>query len=544
MGHGKETPRQKMIGIMYLFLTCMLALNVSKEVLDAFFIVNEGLKATTENFAKKNEVIYDAFDKSYNENKVKVEPWKLKADSVRTAADKLVLRIQQLKDTIVKTADQLPDTTTSIFLEKLNERVPLERGVSSKDNTDAPAQIMVGATGNGQGKALKVLIEDYRNLLLGMVPANKESLRKAIEKGLNTDAPPAEEGAIHTWESHNFEHLPLVAVVTILTQLQAATRNAESDVIMYLHNQIDAASFKFNKLDATVIANSNYVMAGSEYSAQIFLAASDSTSNPIVQLGKIDSVKTNGTWAYSLKGEGKVVPVDPKKKVSVLTVKTGATGEQKYEGVIKIKQPGTDDFVTYPFRSSYIVAQPSLVVSPSKMNVFYVGVDNPVEISVPGVPSSQLKASMSNGTLTQSKDGYIAKLKVPGKVTINVTANNKPMGSKEFRVKTVPSPVAEVNNQRGGTISIPVLQAQRSVVAKMENFDFDLKFNVTSFTISTRTKDGFIIDKRSDSDKINSEQKQLLAGLTRGQKIYFEEIKAKGPDGTERDLGAISFKCQ
>ena len=78
----------------------------------------------------------------------------------------------------------------------------------------------------------------------------------------------------------------------------------------------------------------------------------------------------------------------------------------------------------------------------------------------------------------------------------------------------------------------------------MENFDFDLKFNVTSFTISTRTKDGFIIDKRSDSDKINSEQKQLLAGLTRGQKIYFEEIKAKGPDGTERDLGAISFKCQ
>ena len=83
-----------MIGIMYLFLTCMLALNVSKEVLDAFFIVNEGLKATTENFAKKNEVIYDAFDKSYNENKVKVEPWKLKADSVRQAADKHIVWAQ------------------------------------------------------------------------------------------------------------------------------------------------------------------------------------------------------------------------------------------------------------------------------------------------------------------------------------------------------------------------------------------------------------------------------------------------------------------
>ncbi len=544
MGHGKETPRQKMIGIMYLFLTCMLALNVSKEVLDAFFIVNEGLTETTNNFSKKNEVIYEAFDKAYTENKVKVEPWKLRADSVRLAADKVVKRLQQLKDTIVITADQLPDTTTVIFLESLNEHVSLERGVSSKDNGDIPAQIMVGPTGDGQAKALKLLIDDYRSLLLGMVPENKESLRKAIGKGLNTDAPPSLEGAKHTWESHNFEHLPLVAVVTIMTQLQAAVRNSEADVITYLHNQIDAASFKFNKLSSTIIPSSNYVMAGAEYSADIFLAASDTTSQPIVQLGKIDSVKSNGVWSYSIKGEGKTVPVDPKKGLAVMTVKTGAVGEQKYEGIIKIKQPGTDDYAIYPFRSSYIVAQPSLVASPSKMNVFYVGVDNPVEISVPGVPSSLLKASISKGTLTQSKDGYIAKLKVPGTVTINVTANNKPMGSKEFRVKTVPSPVAEVNNQRGGTISIPVLQAQRNVVAKMENFDFDLKFVVTSFVISTRTKDGFMIDKKSDSDKINSEQKQLLAGLTRGQKIYFEEIEAKGPDGTKRDLGAISFKCQ
>lgn len=544
MGHGKETPRQKMIGIMYLFLTCMLALNVSKEVLDAFFIVNEGLTATTVNFSKKNEVIYDAFDKAYNENKVKVEPWKQKADSVRSAADKLVNRIQQLKDTIVRVADQLPDTATGILNEETGERLTLEAGVSSKDNADFPAQIMYGQENNGQARFLKAQIESYRNLLLGMVPTTQESLRKAIEKALDTQDPPAKEGMKHNWESHYFEHLPLVAVITIMTQMQAAVRNAESDVITYLQNQIDAASFKFNKLEATVIANSNYVMAGAEYSADIFLAASDSTSHPIVEIGRLDSVKTNGVWSYSIKGEGRQVAVDPKKKVSVYNVKTGATGEQKYEGVVKIKQPGTDDYIAYPFRSSYIVAQPNLVVSPSKMNVFYVGVDNPVEISVPGVPSSQLKATISNGSLSQSKDGYIAKLKVPGKVTINVTANNKPMGSKEFRVKTVPSPVAMVGGMRGGNIRIPELQAQKRVDAVMENFDFDLKFNVTSFTISTRTKDGFIIDKRSDSQNINSEQKQLLAGLTRGQKIYFEEIKAKGPDGTERDLGAISFKCQ
>lgn len=144
-----------MIGIMYLFLTCMLALNVSKEVLDAFFIVNEGLTATTVNFSKKNEVIYDAFDKAYNENKVKVEPWKQKADSVRSAADKLVNRIQQLKDTIVRVADQLPDTATGILNEETGERLTLETGVSSKDNADFPAQIMYGQENNGQARFLE-----------------------------------------------------------------------------------------------------------------------------------------------------------------------------------------------------------------------------------------------------------------------------------------------------------------------------------------------------------------------------------------------------
>jgi len=522
----------------------MLALNVSKDVLNAFFIVNQGLTETTENFSKKNEVIYNAFDKAYSQNKTKVGPWKAKSDSVKSEADKLVQRLQQLKDTIIRTADGLADTTTVLLDEGTHEWKPIEFMVNSKDNSDFPAQIMYGQENNGQAKPLKEMISKYREMLLGMVPEKHLGLRKAIEKGLDTSDPPSHEGTQHNWESHNFEHLPLLAVVTIMTQMQAAVRNAEADVITHLQNQIDASSFKFNKLEPTVIPTSNYIMSGSDYAADIFLAAFDTTAFPKVEIGKLDSTKNSeGGYDYKVRNP-QIVPVDEGKGVAVYKVKTGSIGEQKYEGLVKIKAPGSDDTLTYPFRSSYLVAQPSLVVSPSKMNVFYIGVENPVEISVPGVPASHLSATISSGTINKSKDGYLVKVKKPGKTVISVSANKKAMGSKEFRVKKVPDPVAKVAGKRGGNIRIAELKAQRRVVAAMENFDFDLKFNITGFVISTKTRDGYIIDKRSDSEKITSEQKQLLSGLSRGQKVYFEDIKAKGPDGTIRELGTIAFKCQ
>jgi gliding motility-associated protein GldM len=546
MGHGKETPRQKMIGIMYLFLTCMLALNVSKSVLDAFFIVNQGLTETTANFAQKNGVIYNAFDQAYSQNKEKVGPWKMKADSVKIEADKLVLRLQTLKDSIVRTADGLTPDVNEILDPVTGEMKKLEFMVSQKDNSSIPARIMYGQDNNGQAKLLKETIDSYRNLLLNMVPERSEGLRTALNKGLDTSEPPSKPGSPKiSWESHNFEHMPLVAVLTIMSQLQAAVRNAEADVVTYLHNQIDAGSFKFNKLEPTIIPNSNYIMSGGDYSARIFLAASDTTAYPVVEIGKLDSTKnSDGTWSYSVRNP-EIVPVDAKIGSAVLRRKTGSVGEQKYEGLVKIKAPGTEDTLTFPFRSSYLVAQPSLVVSPTSMNVFYIGVDNPVEISVPGVPSSEIRPSISVGSITKARgDGYNVKVTRPGNVKISVSAGGKAMGSRDFRVKRVPDPIAQVAGQRGGVINIPTLQAQREVFAVMDNFDFDLKFSVTSFTVSTRTREGFTVDAKSDNSRITADQRQLLSRLGRGQKVYFEDIKAKGPDGSIRDLGTITFTCQ
>jgi len=532
MGHGKETPRQKMIGLMYLFLTCMLALNVSKDILNAFVLVNEGLNATTKGFNEKTSILYDALSKAAQENPAKAQPWNEKALEVKKRTQIIIDSLQMCKDTIIKTADGLHGKNLDLKADS----------ISSKDNSDYPAQIMIGAEGNGVGKTLKKSYENYREFL--KVVCKKDSMLVAtIDNSLETKTHTDKEGVIHTWESVHFEHLPLIAVITILTQLQATVRNIESDVIAYLREQVDAGSFKFNKLSATVIPNSTYIMQGGEYKAQIFLAAFDSTQVPDVWIGDYDSLGPN---EFKLKPGAQKVEIDKKTNLATYAVKCGTTGDKKYRGIINIKNP-TGSISSYSFKQNYQVAQTSLVISPTKMNVFYIGVDNPVDISVPGIPSNKLQAGISQGSINPSPTGgYKVRVTKPGSCSISVSAKldgvSKSMGSKEFRVKRVPDPVAKVAGMKGGNIALNLLKASKRVDAVMENFDFDLQFNITGFNISTKTKDGFTIDKASTSSAISSEQRQLLEGMRKGQKVYFEEIKAKGPDGSIRELGTLMFK--
>lgn len=538
MGHGKETPRQKMIGIMYLFLTCMLALNVSKDVLNAFNLINHKMHMTNDNFITKNEIVYAALAKSALENPAKAGEKNKSALDVRAKSQALVDTLQYFKELIICTADAHQIETLKKnengqrMIENPNkpgEMVVLEMNVNNKDNTDVPAQLMYGQANDGYGsKVLRPIIDEFREYLKKFEGLSKDKI-EAIETALST-AGHSEDGVEHPWESMNFEHLPLLAVVTNLTQMQNAVRNAEGDVISHFYASLDAASFKFNKLSPVVIPNSNYVMAGNEYSANIFLAAFDTTSLPMVEVN------------------GQKVGVDSKTNMAKYSLKTGSLGEKEYKGVVKIKNPATDEIVEYPFKSSYIVAQPSLVISPTKMNVFYIGVDNPVAISVPGIPSNNLMPSMSSGSISKSNQDWVVRVKQPGTVKVSVSAKiegkPKAMGSMDFRVKKVPDPVAKVAGEKGGNMAASLLKAAKRVDAVMENFDFALNFTITEFTISTKTSDGYTIDKKSTSEKITSEQKSLLDNVKKGQKIYFEEIKAKGPDGSVRELGTIMFKIQ
>lgn len=510
----KETPRQRMIGMMYLFLTAMLAINVSNEVLDAFTTIDNGLSKTISTFEEKTAVTYGEFKTAYeaNENKVK-ESWEY-AQNIRIQSDSLFNYIQMLKEKIVEKADG-PEFDM--------------KNIKSRDNIDIPGEVMIVGR---HGKDLRQAISNYRDLVLNHVDENDERLRHAIQETLDTSKPEKSKKGDpnYSWESKLFNHTPLVGAVTLLSKMQSDIRNTESDIVNYLFNQIEAESFSFNKLKAEVFAPSSYILKGETYKAQVFLAAVDTTQYPTVVVdrrGALTEYDNDGRATYTAKAD----KVGPVKWGGILTYTTPSGIEKELE-----------------FSSEYIVAEPNVVVSPTKMNVFYVGVDNPVSISAPGFSSDKIRATMDNGKLIQRGDDYIAKPQVVGraakvKVEANFDGEWRPLRTVDFRVKPIPDPVAKIADKSGGKIKKNLLLAQQGVDAVMDNFDFDLTFKITGFTVSTIQK-GYTVDEVSRTDTFTPEQLGLLRGLKRNNKVYIEDIRAVGPDGVTRNLPAIVFRIE
>ena len=536
MGHGKETPRQKMIGMMYLVLTALLALNVSKDVLNAFVLVDEGMMKTIENFDKKNESVYAEFAQQYAANQAKVGKYYDIVQEIRKKADELYEKMQELKVEIVKTSEG--EKTEALHEEEGHVEIHGEL-IGGKDNADVPAQIMIGDDNNKAGKELRLQYEEFREYLISVV--ENEELKKALATSLNTDKKKAHGGEEVDWERANFEHLPLIGVLTLMTGLQTNVRNAEADVITYLLTQIDAGSFKFNKLEPIVTYNSNYILQGNKYIARVFLAAFDTTQKPIVYVGNYEKYMEEGATKYRMTGVYDSLPIDETGKA--IFERPGSTVRNyKWGGLIKLKN-SDGSYTVKPFEEEYQVAQSNVVVSPTKMNVFYVGVDNPVEISIPGVPGDKIFPQITNASIS-TKAPFIVVPKRPGNAILTVFAeidgSKKKMGEKEFRVKMVPDPVAKVAGKKGGAIAKNMLLAQSGVEAAMENFDFDLQFRVTEFTVSAVIR-GFVSSVPVKSNIFSQDQRDLVSKLDRGSKVYIEDIKAVGPDGVPRDLSTITF---
>lgn len=539
MAGGNLSPRQKMIGMMYLVLTALLALNVSKDILNAFVIVNSGLETTTKNFSKKNDVTYSAFNFALKNNENKVKKYWEKAQATKKHSSELIKYIEELKKDLFMKVDGLEkQVADTITLEYIN----------AKDNMDIPGQVLVGSTSDGKsGKAreLKNKIIEYKNNLKLVLKDVKGG--EKINFGLNTDDPPASaEHGKQSWETHNFDHTPFAAVITLLSKLQSDTKNAEADVVNHLYSQIDAGDFKFDTLAAKVVAPTSYVLLGNEYTADIFVGAFSTTQNPIVEISPTGDVDTINNV---IRGRIDTSSVKVKNGVGKYTVKPTAEGVVKWGGIIKVKSPD-GSYKAYSFKSEFIAAKPNMVVSADKMNVLYIGVENPMSISVPGVPTEKITASISTGSLTpKGKGSYVAFIKGgPPEATISVTAEisgkKQSIGSVKYRVKRVPDPVARVAGRGDGPISKAVLGAQQGVAAVLENFDFDLRFNVTSFMMTRSGKGRDPIEEKATGPVLTPAMKAAIQAARLGDKIYFEQIKAVGPDGSTRNLGSISFVIQ
>ena len=522
MAAYKETPRQKMIAMMYLVLTALLALNVSVEILEAFIVVNESLETTNENLNRKVSGAYGKFEQQFSLNPKKVGPYWEQAKKAHKLATDMVNYIQTTKYDLISKVERISVDSAKI--------TPL-RLLHNKDNYDKPTNYFIGESQDGsagKSKELKLKLEEFNN---SMVQYVDPKARGTIKGSINLTGPYHDaSGARQNWEMHHFYYTILAADVTILNKLISDVYGYEFDVINHLYASVDAQDFKFNRIEAKVIPKSNYVFLGDTYEADVFVAAYDTIQNPEVII--------NGR---PILGKGGKVH---------FTMPATSEGFKNFSGFIRAKD-ATGALISYPFKQEYLVAPPTLTISPTKMNVFYIGVENPVSISAGGLADASLRPSITSPASIFRASGGGWAVKVPGglktaKITISATVDGKikNVGSREFRVKRVPSPIAKIGNSDGGPMNKNVLLASGAIIPNMpEDFEFDLNFNIISFSFAM-VRGGDLISRIGRGNVLTDEMKNIIRSAKRGEKVWIDEIIAKGPDGANRRLNSINLIIQ
>lgn len=497
------SPRQKMINLMYVVLMAMLALNISSEVLNGFSIVEESLNRTTANSSKENEVLYGNFAEQMKKNPQKVKEWFEKATAVKRMSDSLYNFAQALKVQIVREADGKDGNIYNI---------------KSKDNLEAASHVML-APGTGQGKKLYDAINNFRERILKMVPDKHQ--RDIIESNLTTKVPKNANTLGKNWQEYMFEDMPVAGAVTLLSKLQSDVRYAEGEVLHTLVANIDMKDIRVNKLSAFVIPESKTVISGDQFSAQIVMAAVDTTQQPEIYVG--GQRITNGLYRFT----------------------AGAVGEHQFGGYITMHD-GAGNVIRRDFTQKYTVIAPSATVSADLMNVLYAGYDNPISVSIPGVPLNAVSASMSGGSFRSIGMGkYIARPSAVGRdVTISVASNangkSRQMGKFTFHVRKLPDPAAYMqigtDRFRGGGLAKASIMSAPGIKAAIDDGILDIQFKVVSFETVFFDNMGNAVPMASAGGNFSERQRDTFRKLSRGKRFYISRITAVGPDGITRKL--------
>jgi len=561
MSGGDLPPRQKMIGMMYLVLTALLALNISKSILDAFVNINNGIQTTAISFDANNQFLYRAFEKAAAESPA-AKKWADKADKVKKIANNLYTHIDNLKHQLYLETDGLEKLVAdTISLELIN----------SKDNYDTPTFLMgladpatpVKVAGKEiySGITLREELNKYQTGILSVFE-DKEVVANLTRKisYLDTKDIPTDDGN-DPWEVGLFYHVPLAAVVCVLSKIQSDVRTSEAEVIAKLYERIDAGGVSFNAVRGMAVMPKAYILEGDTFRADIFTAAYDDRNDPEIYIsttplgfdtaaanavnksGKFDANKIMKGTKGNAWGEAdwyQMTKEDIRSGKGNLIVKQGV-GVHNWGGLIKLNTKKGPK--VYTFTSSFEVGKPSLSVAADKMNVFYIGVDNPVSVSAP-MPNFTASAP----GLSKSGKGYMMRPRRKGKVNIvvtgidEVTGKKVPLGKVEFRVKRIPDPKSYFGGKSGSySLKKTVLKNSTTVQAKMDNFDFDIRVKVASFVFSS-TKAGVVEEVRVNGNKLNSKCKTMVGRAKRNQKFFIEKIKVRMPDGSTRQLAPIIIK--
>lgn len=528
MAGGSDSPRQKMINMMYLVLTALLALNVSKEILDAFVVVNEGMLLQKTNIERNNGRVYGDFEQQkilYKENFGTKKVYYDRAQNVRKMSDEMVAYIEDMKAELISVAEGI--SKDEVISKNLSAR-----DVTKMDNYDIPTTFFGTndpanpPAGRGKAAELKKKIAEYRTRLLSkeFLDDNKDTAK--VKVNLDTEDPiDFKTKQKKGWEMFYFYHLPMPAALTELTKWQNNIRAAEGSMLSYLYEKVGSTSFKFDAVKAAIIPKSNVVFSGNAFEADIFLAAYNTSEKPeIIVNGAQVTEFQDGRGLYKTQASGE--------------------GEKTVSGVIRVKDLITGQIKEEPFETKYQVAKPMMSVTADQMNVFYRGLDNPVTISVPGVAPSQISANCSGCKSFSGSNGkYMVK---PGEgneanISVSVKLSDgkvQSMGAAKFRIKRIPDPTIKFGSKKSGDV-IPLVEAQNgALIPMMENFDFNVYATIKSCVLSYELN-GSIVDRPITGGKIPSTVASELARIPKGKKIYFDKIAINMPDNTVRTQSAI-----
>jgi len=526
-----KEPRQKMINMMYLVLTALLALNVSVEVLNAFKTVNRSIERSNQVVDEKNTMTYDAFKREVADAQTaaQAKTWMPAAMQVKAMAANFTAYLDSLKEKLINNSSPSMKDGKREFID---------------GNLDAATRIF---DEGGQGKVLYDSLVKYRQDLLNILnPDNFPGISDKVKEDLkaqqaefakrlpiDTRIPPSEEGnstfgsdSAKNWTIRYFHMTPTIAALTILSKFQSDVKNSESQVVDYLHKQVGEVKVVFNKFEPLVEANASYVMPGDDVDVTAGVGAFSDAAKPQITInGQKYDAGPDGTAEYKTKASGA-----GEHSVTVHIVYTKPDGSE-----------GTTDKTI-----KYTVGVPSgASIFLEKMNVVYVKEDNPVRISGGSVGAEKVHVSFDKGEITHtSGDEYIVVPNTPGDGNITVTANGKPF-SFPMRVKYLPNPSGFVGTKEGGIMSAAEFRANGALLARLQNSEFQSAFQVVSYKIGALGGNiNQYQEAPNDGPRWTGGAAAIVAKASPGTNVFFTEIHVKGKDGRIRELPPMVFNLK
>lgn len=512
MAGGKLSARQKMINLMYLIFIAMLALNMSKEVLSAFGLMNERLTESNASATTRNAAFMDGLAKKASEQPEKYKPLEEQAKQISLLADEFNLYLEVLKGKMIATVDNPEE------YEIMDKGDYLDEHFFKGDKIKPDGQEFLNQIATFRDGVVSVLADDsrYSNIL------------NDVKKKFNT-ADKKRGAGTERWLDNNFKGFPLVASLTKMTQLQSDIKTTQSEVLGQIFQGKLTEEVSMTNYTTLLETTKSAYFNGEQFDGQIVLGRKDASTRPNRVELTLDGRKLREN-EYTIE-DGKVK----------LNINTGRPGEHKIEGKLIFTQDGED--IEVPVNQSFAtVSKPNAAtISADKMNVVYRGVKNPMTISFAGIPDNKVVARAEGLTKVSGVGKYVMDVtKVKGReVTINVTGtlNGESIPDRAtFRIKDIPRPTGTVRGE-DGSVSMQRNSLEISTIgAKLDDFDFELPLEITEFSFKVPGQPTITVK----GNKLNSRAKAALRKAKRGSGVQIFKIVAKIKGNSSYKLKKVS----